>query len=89
MLSCWLRTRLMRSPAAVETSQEITVYADADETPYILLAFDSSVTEEEIRTSLSVTKKDETDHIDINWVGEDGRNRSHRGDQRRHRPYQE
>ena len=52
--------------------QTITVYADADETPYILLAFDSSVSEEDIKQALIVTKKDETDHIDINWVGEDG-----------------
>ena len=53
-------------------SQEITVNANADETPYILLAFDSSVSEEDIKQDLSITKKDETDHIDINWVGEDG-----------------
>lgn len=53
--------------------QTITVDADADETPYILLAFDSSVSEEDIKQALIVTKKDETDRIDINWVGEDGR----------------
>lgn len=52
--------------------QTITVNANADETPYILLAFDSSVSEEDIKQDLSITKKDETDHIDINWVGEDG-----------------
>ena len=52
--------------------QTITVDAGADETPYILLAFDSSVSEEDIKQALIVTKKDETDHIDINWVGEDG-----------------
>ena len=59
-------------PRGGGNSQEITVYADADETPYILLAFDSSVSEEDIKQDLSITKKDETDHIDINWVGEDG-----------------
>lgn len=59
-------------PRGGGNSQEITVYADADETPYILLAFDSSVSEEDIKQALIVTKKDETDHIDINWVGEDG-----------------
>ena len=53
-------------------SQEITVYADADETPYILLAFENTVTEEEIQNTLSVTKKDESNRIDINWVGKDG-----------------
>ena len=52
--------------------QTITVNANADETPYILLAFDESVSEEDIKQALIVTKKDETDHIDINWVGEDG-----------------
>ena len=52
--------------------QTITVNANADETPYILLAFDSSVSEEDIKQALIVTKKDETNRIDINWVGEDG-----------------
>lgn len=59
-------------PRGGGNSQEITVYADADETPYILLAFDSSVSEEDIKQDLSITKKDETDRSDINWVGEDG-----------------
>lgn len=53
-------------------SQEITVKAVGEETPYILLAFDESVSEEDIKQALIVTKKDETDRIDINWVGEDG-----------------
>ena len=52
--------------------QTITVNANADETPYILLAFDESVSEEDIKQALIVTKKDETNRIDINWVGEDG-----------------
>ena len=59
-------------PRGGGNSQEITVDAGADETPYILLAFDESVSEEDIKQDLSITKKDETDHIDINWVGEDG-----------------
>ena len=59
-------------PRGGGNSQEITVYADADETPYILLAFENTVTEEEIQNTLSVTKKDESNRIDINWVGEDG-----------------
>ena len=59
-------------PRGGGNSQEITVYADADETPYILLAFDESVSEEDIKQALIVTKKDETNRIDINWVGEDG-----------------
>ena len=51
--------RLMfTNPAAVKTLRTITVNAnDADETPYILLAFDKNVTEEEIKKNLSVTKK--------------------------------
>ena len=59
-------------PHGSGNAQTITVDAGADETPYILLAFDSSVSEEDIKQDLSITKKDETDHIDINWVGEDG-----------------
>jgi len=59
-------------PHGSGNAQTITVDAGADETPYILLAFDESVSEEDIKQALIVTKKDETDHIDINWVGEDG-----------------
>ena len=52
-------------------TKEITVNAGADETPYILLAFNNSRTEEEIKQALKVQK----DGIDlpVNWVGEDGR----------------
>ena len=57
-------------PRGSGNAQTITVDAGADETPYILLAFDSSVSEEEIQRALSV-KKDGSE-IDINWVGEDG-----------------
>ena len=52
--------------------QTITVDAGADETPYILLAFDKNVTEQEIKENLSVTKKTESDPTQIYWVGEDG-----------------
>ena len=55
-----------------ENSKTIEVSASTDETPYILLAFDESVSEEDIKQALIVTKKDETNRIDINWVGEDG-----------------
>ena len=56
-----------------ENSKVIEVkVTDPAETPYILLAFDESVSEEDIKQALIVTKKDETDRIDINWVGEDG-----------------
>ena len=52
-------------------TKEITVNAGADETPYILLAFDNSITEEEIKQALKV-QKDGTE-LHVNWVGEDGR----------------
>ena len=55
-----------------ENSKTIEVRASTDETPYILLAFDSSVSEDDIKQALIVTKKDETNRIDINWVGKDG-----------------
>ena len=55
-----------------ENSKTIEVRASTDETQYILLAFDSSVSEEDIKQALIVTKKDETNRIDINWVGKDG-----------------
>ena len=52
-------------------TKEITVNAGADETPYILLAFDNSLTEEEIKQALKV-RKDGTE-LSVYWVGEDGR----------------
>lgn len=59
-------------PRGGGNSKEITVKAVGEETPYILLAFDESVSEEDIKQALIVTKKDETNRIDINWVGDDG-----------------
>ena len=50
-------------------TKEITVNAGADETPYILLAFDNNLTEEEIKQVLKV-QKNGTD-LYVNWVGED------------------
>ena len=50
-------------------TKEITVNAGADETPYILLAFDNSLTEEEIKQVLKV-QKDSKD-LTVYWVGED------------------
>ena len=50
-------------------TKEITVNAGADETPYILLAFDNNLTEEEIKQDLKV-QKNGTD-LYVNWVGED------------------
>ena len=59
-------------PRGSGNAQTITVNANADETPYILLAFDKNVTEEKIRTALSVMKQGDSNSIAINWVGEDG-----------------
>ena len=50
-------------------TKEITVNAGADETPYILLAFDNILTEEEIKQALKV-QKDSKD-LTVYWVGED------------------
>lgn len=55
-----------------ENSKTIEVTAGADETPYILLAFGESVSEEEIQTNLSVKRQGETDSIKINWVKKEG-----------------
>ena len=59
-------------PRGSGTVQTITVTASADETPYILLAFEKNVTEQEIKNNLSVMKQDETDPISINWVDDGG-----------------
>lgn len=66
---------LALEPAALENggnTQTIEVNADKDngETPYILLAFDKNITENEIRHALSVTKSGETSPTQINWVGD-------------------
>ncbi len=54
-------------------SYTISVTAGTDETPYILLAFENTVTEQEIKASLSVKKQGGTDSIGIHWLGDDGR----------------
>ena len=55
-----------------ENSTTITVSANGEETPYILLAFEESVSEEQIKKALTVTKQGETDSIQINWVKKEG-----------------
>ncbi len=52
-------------------TKTITVNAQAEETPYILLAFENTVTEQAIKNSLSVKKQGANDNIDINWLGDD------------------
>ena len=44
--------------------------AGEGETPYILLAFDSSVTEQQIKDNLSVTKENSTNRLGIYWVND-------------------
>lgn len=56
-----------------ENTKTFVVNAGTDETPYILLAFENTVTEQEIKAALSVKKQGETDSIDIHWLGDDGR----------------
>ena len=62
------------APANSTNSTEITVSADTDETPYILLAFENTVTEEQIKNSLSVTKQNSSDKLEIHWVNYDTEN---------------
>ena len=58
-------------PHGSGNAQTITVDAGADETPYILLAFDEDVTEEQIQKALTVTK-DGTKITNIYWVKKEG-----------------
>lgn len=60
-------------PHGSGNAQTITVDAGADETPYILLAFDEDVTEEQIQKALTVTK-DGTKITNIYWVKKESAN---------------
>ena len=55
-----------------ENSKTIEVTANGEETPYILLAFGESVSEEDIKDKLSVKRQGENDSIKINWVKKEG-----------------
>ena len=55
-----------------ENSTTIEVTANGEETPYILLAFGESVSEEDIKDKLSVKRQGENDSIKINWVKKEG-----------------
>ena len=59
-------------PAALRNgggkTQTIEVNAGPDETPYILLAFDTSVTEEHIKQSLTIQEQNSSAGLSINWV---------------------
>ena len=51
-----------------KTQADITVDGGEGKTPYILLAFDGTVTEEEIKNNLKIQK--DSSEIDINWTEE-------------------
>ena len=53
------------------STANITVSAAQGETPYIVLAFDNSVTDAEIQNNLTVAK-DDGSSIAINWIANDG-----------------
>ena len=61
---------LSAAPTALPYTKDFTVTAGPDETPYIVLAFNNRVTEEEIKNELKVTKGGSV--IDINWLAKDG-----------------
>ena len=63
---------LSAAPTALPYTKDLTVTARPDETPYIVLAFDNSVTEEQIKNALTINKKDGSD-IGIYWLAEDGK----------------
>ena len=72
----YLPMLMTQEPFSLENSgvntQTITVNANAEDTPYILLAFDNSIAEEEIRGGLSVKRQGENDPSRINWVSGSG-----------------
>ena len=62
---------LSAAPTALSYTEDFTVAAGPDETPYIVLAFDNSVTEDKIKNALTI-KKNGSD-VDIYWLAEDGK----------------
>ena len=62
---------LESAPPANGSTADITVSAGSGETPYIVLAFDNSVPDEEIKNNLTVAK-DGGSPIAINWIANDG-----------------
>ena len=62
---------LETAPPASGRTADIMVTADSGETPYIVLAFDNSVTDEEIQSALTVAK-DNGLPMSINWIANNG-----------------
>ena len=61
---------LETEPPASGSTENITVTAAPGETPYILLAFENTVTEQEIKNALTIKKDNQ--NIAINWVDDSG-----------------
>ena len=61
---------LETAPPANGSTANITVSAASGETPYIVLAFDNSVTDAEIQSNLTVAK--DGSPMSINWIANDG-----------------
>ena len=64
---------LETEPPASGSTANITVTAAPDETPYILLVFENTVTEQQIKDALTIKKDNQ--EMQINWV-DDGRQRN-------------
>ena len=64
---------LSAAPTALPYTKDFTVTAGPDETPYIVLAFDNSVTEEQIKNALTIKNKKDGSDIGIYWLAEDGK----------------
>ena len=62
---------LETAPPANGSTANISVSAAPGETPYIVLAFDNSVTDTEIQSNLTVAKEDGSP-ISIHWIANDG-----------------
>lgn len=62
---------LSAAPTALSYTEDFTVTAGPDETPYIVLAFNNNVTEDEIKDALTI-KKGGSD-IGIYWLKKDGK----------------
>lgn len=61
---------LETEPPASGRTADITVTAQPGETPYIVLAFDNSVADEDIQNALTVTK--DGSPMSINWIANNG-----------------
>ena len=61
--------RTPAAPMALHSKADLTVTAEPDNTPYIVLAFADTVTEEQIQNALTVTK--DGNAVAVNWIAND------------------